>query len=377
MSAAGIESEYRTRLAARRTTLAALERRHIVFSRVRLALLAVGILLLVILRQDALPWVAALIAVFVGVAAAHARALHARDLARRAVTWYERGLERLDHGWVGRGDGGDRFRPVDHRYADDLDIFGRGSLFELLATPRTPGGLETLAAWLLEPAESAIAVERQAAVQELARLPDLREALAVAGEGVDVRASTLRSWAVATPVLASAGLSLALAAVSAVSIALLIAYLGFHRWGVASLAVFAVQSLIAFVLRSRVHAVIHAVDDPARDLTVLATVMRVCEGGTFSAPALRRLTSVLASTGRRASTEIAHLERLAERLEWRENLMFAIPAALMLWATQCAIAIDRWRARSGPRVPGWLTAVAELEALAALATFAAEHPAYV
>jgi DNA mismatch repair ATPase MutS len=57
------------------------------------------------------------------------------------------------------------------------------------------------------------------------------------------------------------------------------------------------------------------------------------------------------------------------------NIMFALPAALMLWTTQCACAIDRWRHRVGPRVPGWLDAVAEFEALSALATFAAEHPA--
>jgi DNA mismatch repair ATPase MutS len=49
----------------------------------------------------------------------------------------------------------------------------------------------------------------------------------------------------------------------------------------------------------------------------------------------------------------------------------------MLWATQAAFTIDRWRRRTGPRVPGWLDAVGEFEALAALATFAAEHPAYV
>ena len=36
---------------------------------------------------------------------------------------------------------------------------------------------------------------------------------------------------------------------------------------------------------------------------------------------------------------------LADRLTWRMNLMFALPAALMLWTSQCACAIDRWRSR--------------------------------
>ena len=36
-----------------------------------------------------------------------------------------------------------------HLYAEDLDLFGAGGLFELLATTRTRGGEDVLAAWLL------------------------------------------------------------------------------------------------------------------------------------------------------------------------------------------------------------------------------------
>jgi DNA mismatch repair ATPase MutS len=57
-------------------------------------------------------------------------------------------------------------------------------------------------------------------------------------------------------------------------------------------------------------------------------------------------------------------------------MMFAIPAALMLWATQIALAIDAWRRRAGRHVPDWLDAIGDFEAFAALATFAAEHPDY-
>jgi DNA mismatch repair ATPase MutS len=44
--------------------------------------------------------------------------------------------------------------------------------------------------------------------------------------------------------------------------------------------------------------------------------------------------------------------------------------------TQLAFAVERWRMRCGPAVPGWLAAVAEYEALSALGTYAAEHPEY-
>src|SRR5262249_16097117 len=39
-----------------------------------------------------------------------------------------------------------------------------------------------------------------------------------------------------------------------------------------------------------------------------------------------------------------------------------------------AVAVDRWHAAYGPRVLDWLNVVGELEALAALGTYAFEHP---
>jgi len=58
----------------------------------------------------------------------------------------------------------------------------------------------------------------------------------------------------------------------------------------------------------------------------------------------------------------------------RHNVYFAIPAGVMMWATQWSFAIEAWRARAGGHVPGWLDVAGEFEALLALATFAAEHP---
>ena len=123
------------------------------------------------------------------VAIRHAFVLNARDRAARAVTFYERGLRRLDDTWPGTGETGERFRSEHHPYADDSDLFGRGSLFELLSSPRTAAGEATLAAWLLNPATPEVIRQRQRAVQELAPRLDLREGLFVFGP--EVRASSI------------------------------------------------------------------------------------------------------------------------------------------------------------------------------------------
>ena len=82
----------------------------------------------------------------------HDRVVRARDAAARAVAFYERGLARIEDRWIGTGTPGERFIDDRHLYANDLDLFGRGSLFELLAIARTHAGQDALAAWLQAPA---------------------------------------------------------------------------------------------------------------------------------------------------------------------------------------------------------------------------------
>src|SRR5262245_34674262 len=150
-------------------------------------------------------WLAAPGAVFVTLVILHERIIRARDFARRAVRYYDRGIARIQDRWAGTGEPGERFRDPAHPYAEDFDLFGKGGLFELLSTARTRGGEDTLARWLLTAAPPDVVIGRQAAVEELRPKLDLREDIAMLGE--DVRSQThpeaLIAWAEAPPVLTS------------------------------------------------------------------------------------------------------------------------------------------------------------------------------
>ncbi len=127
---------YRARLADRRDRVAGLERHHGRLSLARLALFAIALGLAIWLGAGSAPWLLVPGVMFAVVAVVHARVLNARDRAARAVSFYERGRARLEDRWAGSaGEPGERFRSDQHLFADDLDLFGRGSLFELLSTP--------------------------------------------------------------------------------------------------------------------------------------------------------------------------------------------------------------------------------------------------
>jgi hypothetical protein len=384
---ADVEAGYRERLEQRRFTLAALERVHARYAFLRVAIVLAAVAFILIAGWTALGWLIVPVLAFAVVAIAHARLLNRRDRAASAVAFYERGLARVTHQWIGHGREGRGLAPASHLYADDLDIFGRGSLFELLATARTHAGEETIARWLLAPADprqsaggTVGVVEevraRQDAVRELAGRLDLRERVAVMGDalGVGVRAQTLRRWAAAPIALGGTAARAGVALVTTATVTTLVLWLTYPRWAPVLAVLIALQLLMAQSLKLRVLAVIDAVDESAHDLELLTELLRTIETEPLSSSRLRTLQAAVTSHGRPASVEIARLSRLIGWLSARHNVYFAMPAGLVMWATQWAFAIETWRARTGARIPIWLDAAGEFEALLALAAFAAEHP---
>ena len=130
----------------RELRVAQCRRTHLRLGNVRLvlALAAAGIAWASFKQHAFSPWSITLPAVaFIGIAAYHSPIIRARDLAQRAVAFYQSGLARIENLWPGTGQTGERFSDPHHVYAADLDLFGRASLFELLSTGRTRIGEET------------------------------------------------------------------------------------------------------------------------------------------------------------------------------------------------------------------------------------------
>lgn len=321
-------------------------------------------------------WIAAPALAYVALAVWHDRVLAARNRARRAVAFHEAALLRLDERWSGHGIAGERFARDDHPYALDLDLFGAGSLFELLCAARTRPGEDRLAAWLLGPADAETLRARQRSVRALVPRLDLREDLAVLGEDVraGVDAEAVRRWGEA-PAMLPPRLRAAALALVAVTLAAAVGWAA----GMGPLPFVAAligEWALGRALRARLHGVLGAAGRPAAELDVLAQLLARLEREAFDEPRLEALRGDLGTGagGLPASRAIAHLGRIAARIEWARNQFFAPIAFVLLWTPLHAAAVERWRAAHGKAVRRWLDAVAELEALSSLAGYAWEHP---
>ncbi|HEY3358761.1 MAG TPA: DNA mismatch repair protein MutS, partial [Polyangia bacterium] len=314
-------------------------------------------------------------ALFLALIIVHAAARRARDRARRAVDYYARGLARIDEKWRGHGDPGDRFADPHHLYAADLDLFGAGSVYELLCHAGTVAGRETLAAWLKAPADVAAVRGRQAAARDLAERLDLREDLALRADdvGTELQPERLRAW-VAAPAALRRGWRRALAlATSTLSGAALIGWavgLGPRPLVVMIVVVLVVNRLT----KTAVAKVVGPIEARARNLDALAHVLARVERERFTAPRLEEQRAALGAGGRPASAQIERLGRLVALLDSGRNQLVAIFAGLVLWDLHCAYALEAWRLGAGAHIGRWLEGLGEIEALALLGAYAYEHP---
>jgi hypothetical protein len=370
--------EYRQRLTARQQRVVAFDTVHIRLGNIRLliAICGAGMAWVSFSRHMlAAWWLIVPLAAFIVLAAYHSRVLRERTLAERAVTVYRNGLARIEDHWTGMGQTGERFLDPHHIYAADLDLFGRGGLFELLSLARTRMGEDTLAGWLLSPGVVEDVQERHSAVAELRERLDLREDVAVLGEHarVGVHPEHLLLWAESRNRLPEGWVYVLATALAVCSV------LGAGVWAVWDrvlpfLVSVSIGAGVTYWLRKPIEEVLHGAEHAFEDLDLLSAVLARFERESFSSKLLVRLNHDLPSHQEAGSIVIARLRKLVQKSESRHNMFLRIVDVPLMYSVRVAYAAEKWRTSNGGAVRRWLSALGEMEALLSLSAYAYEHP---
>ena len=325
----------------------------------------------------ALPWLLAPTVAFIALVLYHQRVRDWRARAQRAVEFYRTGLERIQDRRHGSAPSGGQFDVQHHIYAADLDLFGKDSLYQMLCAARTQMGEDTLARWLLAPADSATVHGRHASIADLRDRLDLREELAVQGDSsrIELRPERVIDWAQSPnrldrPWIRWTAPLLALLAVAAALV-----------WAIAGLrfpllAVLLVEVALGYFLRHPVRAAITAVETAYEDLKGLSLLLNRIEMERFEAPALRTLVLRLSSHSMGASAAFSKLATIVNFIESRRNPFLKPFMFPLMYPLQAALAAERWRAAHGNAIRAWLDVLGEMEALVSLARYSYEHPEY-
>lgn len=299
---------------------------------------------------------------------------------KHLITVNEDELKALNHQYYHFEDGAG-YLPKEHYYANDLDIFGRASLFQYINRTKSEMGGKTLADWLLAPADSTTITQRQQAVKELNSVSNWRQTLQAYGAAKKIQTATqerLQIWFKQENSFINNKLWLLLRYLVP-AIVLTVVFLNiadvvsnyFRNY------VLFGSVLMALYMWKRVAPLHQQVSKITEELDVLTESIRLIEESSFKSDYLLQLQKQFASENGKASAKLYQLKKILERLDIRFNIVVFIPLDILLqWDLQQAMALEKWKQQNHENVMAWFTALGEFEAVASLSTLSFNHPGW-
>lgn len=287
---------------------------------------------------------------------------------------------------------GAEFIDAHHPYTYDLDIFGAGSLYQLINRCNTYDGRTSLAKLLGRPLPTAGDIrEAQEAIRELTAEIDLRQNLGASGLAINelpTDRGELLAW------LKTESIAYDKPFISAILWALPVVT-------IASCALFFFDLIpkiipLAFILTqwiiwgrySKKITVFHdyvsrkkeILEKYAHMLTVIRNRQHSPSGHSSHTDVPHRqfesnLLKALEAQAFDAGTTVNRLVSLVGQLNARLNFLTSVFVnSLFLYDLRCVYKLEKWKVDNGAKLPAWLDAISRAEVLSSLANFAYNHP---
>lgn len=286
----------------------------------------------------------------------------------------ERYIKRRGDSWLEFQDMGDEFVDAKHQYASDLDIFGRGSLFQWINIAHTYFGREHLKN-LLKIRDDSIRnmKERQKAVKELSTKLEFcqeLECLGMLAKGIGKNPEDLITYSQNKKKLISRrwmyNIFYIIPFITIMSLAL---YLLKYRIPVRLIiALLLLQMFITAIGSLKTNEILNRVNPFKASIDAYINIIRLIEKEEFESDYLKNIKSRLRSKNKPASYGIKKLGKIADKIDMRYNaLAYILLNSLLLWDFHCIIALEEWRKDYGCNIEDWIRCIGECEALASMA----------
>ncbi|HSC53549.1 MAG TPA: hypothetical protein VLC98_08020 [Phnomibacter sp.] len=278
---------------------------------------------------------------------------------------------------------GEDFAPANHAYAQDLDLFGRASLYQYLQRTESFSGQQTLASWLVTPASLHEIQARQQAVQVLAPAIHWRQQLQASGKLHPVAARTgqrLLQWITEPAQAFSATAWRWIRWVGPViSIAIVTAYFMDILPGAWFNLYLAVFFLLTGYISKLATPTWHSLSKMADEINTLSQLLQCIEqmpagNAEWLKQQQDRLTD---ASGTKASQIVALLNGILKRFDFRLNPLVFVPLNMLLfWDLQQMLAFAQWKKQHAAAALHWVEVLGNIEAVSSLATLSYNHPQY-
>lgn len=273
---------------------------------------------------------------------------------------------------------GAAYHPHEHYYANDLDIFGKASLYQYInRTTSDMGGL-CIAGWLLNPASVKTIYERQEANKELSEQFAFRQSLQAFGKEKKITRDTfnrLSEWLKEENIFLDKKLWQVLSILVPIVMVSIVALNIFDIVSdqVRNIALVA-SGLLAWSIAKKITAVHAQVSRITDELDSLADAIKLIEETSFKSAYLLQLQAAFKQNNTSASKEMRALKNIVQKLDWRLNPVVFIPLVLLTqWDLQQVLLLEKWKRRNAINIIKWFKTLGEFEAISSFATLHFNH----
>ncbi|MBO3699949.1 DNA mismatch repair protein MutS [Roseivirga sp. E12] len=286
-------------------------------------------------------------------------------------------VKRLHNDFNGLDEGRKYYQAI-HPYHEDLDVFGKHSLFQLINRTSTFIGEKVLANWLSNRGSTIDILSRQESVKELT--PDIEfrqqfQAYGMVGYGAEIDHQPLLNWLREdSKVKNTAFYKVALAVLPLATIGtIIISSMGYLQSGVPILLAFINLGVLAGLF-NKVQDISKKTEQGYKSLNSLRFHIDMIEKADFKSRQLKALKETVEHGNVKASKIIKELQLVLDNLQNRSNLLYIIFDVLLLLDVYWYIRVNAWKRENQADIEKWFQTIGELDVLISIAGFAYSNP---
>ncbi|MBS1759927.1 MAG: hypothetical protein JST23_07360 [Bacteroidetes bacterium] len=301
---------------------------------------------------------------------------------QRLIAINETEIQILNHQYLHLSDGAP-FLPKDHPCANDLDFFGKASLYQFINRTETEQGNELLSEQFLFPEMNVPIIQaKQEAIKELEKHTEWRQQLQahLLPDKVTLKMQhNIKEWMnQKQQFIAQPKWELLRFLLPTISFGLLF----LHLFDILSAAVFypliTVMLLLSLLITKKIMNQWLQVSKISPQLNVLSNSIAHIQNSRFKSPLLQQSVLHFKTKEKDAAQSIKKLERILDMLDIRLNPLLFLPLnTFLFWDLQQVFALEKWKKNQSAETDKWFSSLATLETLSSFATFSFNHPNWI
>ena len=298
---------------------------------------------------------------------------------------------RANSEWKRFLDNGEEYVNSEHSFSNDLDLFGPGSLFQMINMTATYSGRQHFSDMLVTPLRTEHEIyRRQDAIKELSHKQLFRHRLLA--YALDINSATLFEeettqrgkskllsgmlknmdsvfeWAASKDSLYCAPWFRALiyALPCFTFVTFILGLLGISTLYIPLITLIVQFLMLGYKINIRSRS-FELVEKNKNSLNTYTKLLLLIENEKFESDLLKDITgSFKNSKGKSASKQLAGLSKVWNMIADRYNMLHFVVNVITLWDYHCMVALEKWKAESGSSLKKWFDSIGEIEALSSL-----------